>query len=168
MADADVDGGHITTLLLTFFYRLMPKLVDGGHVFLAQPPLYQLRKGTKTAYAMNDAERDRLLARDLKDAGERRPDRTPGGRRQVGGGRPDGTPGGRGHVEVSRFKGLGEMDPQQLWDTTMDPARRTLLRVTVQHASAAYGVFSLLMGESAADRRDWIEANAQYADNVDV
>ncbi|MGH3925394.1 MAG: toprim domain-containing protein, partial [Pseudonocardiaceae bacterium] len=137
-ADADIDGGHITTLLLTFFYRLMPKLVDGGHVYLAQPPLYQLRKGTKRVYAMSDAERDRLLAREFKNA------------------------------EISRFKGLGEMDPTQLWDTTMDPARRTLLRITVAHAEAADTVFSLLMGESASDRRDWIEANAKYADNVDV
>ncbi|MGH8908355.1 MAG: DNA gyrase/topoisomerase IV subunit B [Egibacteraceae bacterium] len=137
-ADADVDGGHITTLLLTFFYRLMRQLVDKGHVYLAQPPLYQLRKGTKRVYAMSDAERDRLLRRQFKGA------------------------------EISRFKGLGEMDPAQLWDTTMDPARRTLLRVAVEHAAAADNVFSLLMGESAADRRDWIEANAKYADNVDV
>jgi len=139
LSDADIDGGHITTLLLTFFYRLMPKLVDGGHVYIAQPPLYQLRKGTKTAYAMSDAERDRLLATQFKQG-----------------------------AEIARFKGLGEMDASQLWDTTMDPARRTLLRITVAHAQAADGVFSLLMGESAADRRDWIEANAQYADNIDV
>jgi DNA gyrase subunit B len=139
LSDADVDGGHITTLLLTFFYRLMPKLVDGGHVYLAQPPLYQLRKGTKTAYAMNDAERDRLL------------------RAEFG-----------GKADIARFKGLGEMDPQQLWDTTMDPARRTLLRVAVADAERSDRVFSLLMGESAADRREWIEANARYADNVDV
>ena len=138
-SDADVDGGHITTLLLTFFYRLMPKLVDGGHVYLAQPPLYQLRKGTKTAYAMDDRERDRLL------------------RSEFG-----------GKADIARFKGLGEMDPGQLWDTTMDPARRTLLRVTVECAERSDTTFSLLMGESAADRREWIEANAVYADNVDV
>jgi DNA gyrase subunit B len=139
LSDADVDGGHITTLLLTFFYRLMPKLVDGGHVYLAQPPLYHLRKGTKSAYAMTDAERDKLL------------------RSEFG-----------GKADIARFKGLGEMDPQQLWDTTMDPARRTLLRVTVEDAERSDQIFSLLMGESAADRREWIEANARYADNVDV
>jgi DNA gyrase subunit B len=144
-ADADVDGGHITTLLLTFFYRLMPKLVDGGHVYLAQPPLYHLRRGDKTAYAMTEAERDRLLRAEFKV-----------------------TPDNRGKVDVSRFKGLGEMDPDQLWETTMDPARRTLLRVTVPHAEEADRIFTLLMGESPADRREWIEANARYAQNVDV
>jgi DNA gyrase subunit B len=140
MADADVDGGHITTLLLTFFYRLMPKLIDGGHLFLAQPPLYQIRKGNRTAYAMSDRERDRLLKTEFK------------------GSQPD----------IGRFKGLGEMDPDQLWATTMDPARRTLLRVTVETAERAEAIFSLLMGESAADRREWIEANARYAENIDV
>ena len=137
MSDADTDGGHITTLLLTFFYRLMPKLVDGGHVYIAQPPLYQLRAGTVTAYAMNDAERDRLLKVEFK---------------------------GRSNVDISRFKGLGEMDPEQLWTTTMNPETRTLLRVTVPHAEQADAVFTLLMGESAADRREWIEARARYAD----
>jgi len=141
MADADVDGGHITTLLLTFFYRLMPKLVDGGHLYLAQPPLWQLRRGNTVRYAMTDAERDRLLRTEFKGAGK---------------------------VDPQRFKGLGEMDPEQLWETTMDPARRTLLRVTVETAERAEEIFSLLMGESAADRREWIEANARYADNVDV
>jgi DNA gyrase subunit B len=142
LADADVDGGHITTLLLTFFYRLMPKLVDGGHLYLAQPPLYHLRAGKKSAYAMSDRERDRLLRTEFK--------------------------GSAGKVDIGRFKGLGEMDPEQLWATTMDPARRTLLRVNIEAAERAEEVFSLLMGESAADRREWIEANARYADNVDV
>lgn len=141
MADADVDGGHITTLLLTFFYRLMPKLVDGGHLYLAQPPLYLLRKGTTTRYAMSDAERDRLLKTDFK---------------------------GATGVDIGRFKGLGEMSPGQLWDTTMDPATRTLLRVTVPEAANADRIFSLLMGESAADRREWIEAKAAYVDNLDI
>jgi DNA gyrase subunit B len=143
MADADVDGGHITTLLLTFFYRMMPKLVDGGHVYLAQPPLYQLRKGTKMAYALDEDERARLLRTTFASR--------------------NGS-----DVKVMRFKGLGEMDAEQLWATTMDPARRTLLRVTVADAAEADRVFSLLMGESASDRRDWIEANARYADNIDA
>ncbi|MGH3664940.1 MAG: toprim domain-containing protein, partial [Egibacteraceae bacterium] len=141
LSDADVDGGHITTLLLTFFYRLMPKLVDGGHLFIAQPPLYLLRKATKTAYAMDDRQRDRLLGTEFK---------------------------GQSGVDISRFKGLGEMDPEQLWSTTMDPGRRTLLRVTVDHAEVADKVFGLLMGESAADRRAWIETNARYVDNLDA
>ncbi len=141
MADADTDGGHITTLLLTFFYRLMPKLVDGGHVYLAQPPLYQLRRGTKTVYAMDDRERERARRTEFK---------------------------GDAKVDVVRFKGLGEMDAQQLWETTMDPAGRTLLRVSVENAKHADELFTLLMGDSAADRRDWIETNAQYVDNLDV
>ncbi|HUH08513.1 MAG TPA: DNA topoisomerase subunit B [Egibacteraceae bacterium] len=141
MSDADVDGGHITTLLLTFFYRLMPKLVDGGHLYLAQPPLYQLRQGTKVAYAMTDRERDKLLRTEFKNSAK---------------------------VDIGRFKGLGEMDAEQLWATTMDPARRTLLRVSVADAERSDRVFSLLMGESAADRRAWIEGNARYADNIDA
>ena len=141
LSDADVDGGHITTLLLTFFYRLMPKLVDGGHLFIAQPPLYFLRHGTTSAYAMNDRERDRLLRTTFK---------------------------GKANVDIGRFKGLGEMDAEQLWATTMDPARRTLLRVTVPRAERADTIFALLMGESAADRREWIESHARYADNIDA
>jgi DNA gyrase subunit B len=141
LSDADVDGGHITTLLLTFFYRLMPKLIDGGHLYVAQPPLWQLRKGDLVRYAMDDRERDRLLRTEFKN---------------------------KGNVEPQRFKGLGEMDANQLWETTMDPARRTLLRVGVHEAARAESVFGLLMGESAADRREWIERNARYADNVDV
>jgi DNA gyrase subunit B len=142
MADADVDGGHITTLLLTFFYRMMPKLVDGGHVYLAQPPLYQLRKGTQQAYALDEQERERLLRTTFRPR--------------------------NGDVKVMRFKGLGEMDAEQLWSTTMDPSRRTLLQVTVEDAAHADRMFGLLMGESAADRRDWIEANARYAEYIDA
>ena len=145
MADADVDGGHITTLLLTFFYRLMPDLIDKGHVYLAQPPLYQLRKGTRVEYAMSDKERDTLLRKTFKV-----------------------DPRDAKGVEVARFKGLGEMDPEHLWETTMDPQRRTLLRVSIDDAARAEQIFSLLMGNSAADRRSWIEDNAEYARNLDV
>ena len=141
MADADVDGGHITTLLLTFFYRQMTPLIQRGHLYLAQPPLYQLRKGTTTAYAMNDAERDQHLATTFK---------------------------GRSDVEVQRFKGLGEMDADQLWTTTMDPMRRTLLRVTIDTAERADALFVLLMGNQTEPRRDWIVSNAQFAANVDA
>ena len=140
LSDADVDGGHITTLLLTFFYRLMPKLIDGGHLFIAQPPLWQLRKGDKVRYAIDDRERDRIMRTEFKGV----------------------------DVSPMRFKGLGEMDAAQLWDTTMDPANRTLLRVSIVDATKSDEMFSLLMGESAADRREWIEVNARYADNVDV
>ncbi|MBW3663826.1 MAG: DNA gyrase subunit B [Actinobacteria bacterium] len=140
MADADVDGGHITTLLLTFFHKMTPQLIEGGKVYLAQPPLYQLRKGSQVAYAMTDAQRDELLKHDFK--------------------------GGR--VDVQRFKGLGEMDAEQLWSTTMDPQRRTLLRVTVADAERASALFELLMGNQTDPRRDWIVDNARFAANVDV
>ncbi|MFA9446886.1 type IIA DNA topoisomerase subunit B [Egicoccus sp. AB-alg6-2] len=141
MADADVDGGHITTLLLTFFYRLTPKLIEKGHLYLAQPPLYQLRKGSKVAYAMSDKERDTLLRTEFKR---------------------------NSNVEVQRFKGLGEMDAEQLWATTMDPGRRTLLRINIEEAARADELFVLLMGNQTDPRRDWIVTNAKFAENVDV
>jgi DNA gyrase subunit B len=141
MADADVDGGHITTLLLTFFYRLTPKLIEKGHLYLAQPPLYQLRKGSKIAYAMSDAERDQLIKREFKRTS---------------------------NLEVQRFKGLGEMDAEQLWVTTMDPQRRTLLRVNIEDAARADELFVLLMGNQTDPRREWIVSNAHFAENVDI
>jgi DNA gyrase subunit B len=141
MADADVDGGHITTLLLTFFYRLSPRLIEKGHLYLAQPPLYQLRKGTKVAYAMSDKERDTLLRTEFKR---------------------------NSNVEVQRFKGLGEMDAEQLWATTMDPGRRTLLRVNIEDAARADELFVLLMGNQTDPRRDWIVSNAKFATQLDV
>ncbi|MGM0619198.1 MAG: toprim domain-containing protein, partial [Actinomycetota bacterium] len=141
MADADVDGGHITTLLLTFFYRLTPKLIEKGHLYLAQPPLYQLRKGSKVAYAMSDDERDLLIKREFKRTS---------------------------NLEVQRFKGLGEMDAEQLWVTTMDPQRRTLLRVNIEDAARADELFVLLMGNQTDPRREWIVSNAHFAENVDI
>jgi DNA gyrase subunit B len=141
MADADVDGGHITTLLLTFFYRLTPKLIEKGHLYLAQPPLYQLRKGSKVAYAMSDAEREQLLRTEFKKST---------------------------NVETQRFKGLGEMDAEQLWATTMDPQRRTLLRVNIEEAARADELFVLLMGNKVDDRREWIVHNAKFVENVDA
>ncbi len=141
MADADVDGGHITTLLLTFFYRLTPKLIEKGHLYLAQPPLYQLRRGGTVAYAMSDPEREQLLKTTFKRSQK---------------------------VEVQRFKGLGEMDADQLWATTMDPQRRTLLRVNIEDAAKADELFVLLMGNQTDPRREWIVSNAHFAENVDV
>jgi len=141
MADADVDGGHITTLLLTFFYRLMPELIRRGHLYLAQPPLFQLTKGKDVAYAMTDAEREQLLRTTFK---------------------------GRQNIDVQRFKGLGEMDAEQLWRTTMDPERRTLLRVNVADETDSGRLFSLLMGNQTDPRRDWIVDRAKFAQNVDI
>jgi DNA gyrase subunit B len=141
MADADVDGGHITTLLLTFFFKHMRPLITDGHLHLAQPPLYQLRRGKEVAYAMSDDERDRLLRTTFK---------------------------GRGGVEIQRFKGLGEMDAEQLWRTTMDPERRTLLRVTLDDEPATEALFERLMGSQTDERRNWIVERARFARNIDT
>ena len=137
MADADVDGAHIRTLLLTFFFRYMRPLIDNGYVYIAQPPLYKLSKGQKHAYAYSDEERDRYMAE---------------------------MPG----AAIQRYKGLGEMDPEQLWETTMDPERRIMLRVTIEDAERADETFSILMGDQVEPRRDFIEKNAKYVQNLDV
>ena len=139
MADADVDGSHIRILLLTFFFRHMPKLIEEGHVFLAQPPLYKVHKGKTEKYAFSDAERDRYIA-------------------EMGG----------VNVEAERYKGLGEMDADQLWETTMDPEKRTLLKVEIEDAMVCDEIFSVLMGDRVEPRREFIEANAKYAENLDI
>ena len=138
MADADVDGSHIRTLLLTFFFRFMRPLIEHGHVYLAQPPLYKMTKGKNVAYAYSDEQRDAILA-------------------EMGSG-----------VLIARYKGLGEMNPEQLWETTMDPRRRTIIRVTMEDAAAADEMFSLLMGDQVEPRREFIETNAQYVQNLDI
>ena len=141
MADADVDGSHIRILLLTFFFRQMRQLIDDGHVYLAQPPLYRVYKRSGKGpelYAFSDAERDEKI-------------------RELG-----------GNAEADRYKGLGEMDADQLWETTMDPEKRTLLKVTVEDAMACDAMFSLLMGDSVEPRREFIEQNAKFAENLDI
>jgi len=148
MADADVDGSHIRILLLTFFFRHMRQLIDDGHVYLAQPPLYKVyKKGSKQGnekYAFSDAERDRIIA---ELAGES---------------------GNTSNIEADRYKGLGEMDADQLWETTMDPATRTILKVTIEDAIACDEMFSLLMGDKVEPRRIFIEQNAKLAENLDI
>ena len=148
MADADVDGSHIRILLLTFFFRHMRQLIEDGHIYLAQPPLYKVyKKGSKTGnekYAFSDAERDRMIQ---ELAGES---------------------GNTSNIEADRYKGLGEMDPEQLWETTMDPAKRTILKVTIEDAIACDEMFSLLMGDKVEPRRIFIEQNARYAENLDI
>jgi len=142
MADADVDGSHIRILLLTFFFRHMKQLIDDGHVYLAQPPLYRVYKRTgksKEYYAFSDAERDKYIA-------------------ELGG----------TNVEADRYKGLGEMDAEQLWETTMDPEKRTLLKVTTEDAIACDEMFTLLMGDKVEPRREFIEQNAKFAENLDI
>lgn len=137
MTDADVDGSHIATLILTFVYRYMKELVEQGYVYIAQPPLYLVKKGKESAYAYNEEERKALVEK-------------------LGGGREDA-------VTIQRYKGLGEMNAEQLWETTMDPKRRTLKQVTIESAAEADRVFSMLMGDEVGPRRDFIEANAKYA-----
>ena len=141
MTDADVDGSHIRTLILTLFFRYLKKLIEEGYLYIATPPLYLVKKGKTQKYAWNDDERDLIIE-------------------NIGSGKPES-------VGVQRYKGLGEMNAEQLWETTMDPERRTLKRVTLESAAEADHVFSMLMGEEVAPRREFIENNAKYA-NIDV
>ncbi len=142
MADADVDGSHIRTLLLTFFFRYMRPLIERGHIYIAQPPLFKLSRGKQVRYAYSDPERDKYIA-ELN---------------------PDGT----GKVEIQRYKGLGEMDPHQLWETTLDPENRVMLQVTMEDAVKADETFSILMGDNVQPRKEFIEQNAQYVKNLDI
>ncbi len=138
MADADVDGSHIRTLLLTFFFRFMRPLIEDGHVYIAQPPLFKLSKGKKSQYAFTDRERDQIIV-------------------EMG-----------GKCDIQRYKGLGEMDPIQLWETTMNPENRTILRVDMEDAAAADEVFTILMGDRVEPRREFIETNAHKVRELDV
>ena len=138
MADADVDGSHIRTLLLTFFFRYMKPLIEAGHVYIAQPPLYRITKGKEHRYAYSDLERDQILATI------------------------------EGKTEIQRYKGLGEMDSEQLWETTMNPDSRLMLRVELTDAEAADETFTILMGDKVEPRREFIEQNAKYVQNLDV
>jgi DNA gyrase subunit B len=138
MTDADVDGSHIMTLLLTFFYRHMKELVEAGHVYIAMPPLYQLRKGKRVEYVYSDAEKNTMLT----ELGE--------------------------NVGIQRYKGLGEMNPKQLWSTTMDPETRMLKQVTVEDGVAADQMFTVLMGDEVPPRREFIEKYAKEVVNLDV
>ena len=142
MADADVDGAHIRTLLLTFFFRFMRPLIEQGYVYSAVPPLYKLSRGKTVRVAYSDEERDRIST-------EMR----------------DGNPNVK--IDISRYKGLGEMNPDELWETTMDPEKRTLRRIELEDAVAADKIFSILMGEDVEPRKEYIELNARYAVNLD-
>ena len=142
MSDADVDGAHIRTLLLTFFFRYMRPLIENGYVYSAVPPLYKLSRGKTTRVAYSDEQRDEVSA-ELRGENNAK-------------------------VEISRFKGLGEMDPHELWETTMDPEKRTLRRITLEDARRADEIFTILMGEQVEPRKEWIERNAKYAINIDI
>jgi len=139
MTDADVDGAHIRTLMLTFFYRYMPQLIETGKVFIAQPPLYKVTKSKKSQYVYNDAALEKILD-------------------EIG----------RDGVVLQRYKGLGEMDAEQLWDTTMDPDRRILLRVEIDDAAGADEIFTTLMGERVEPRRQFIQSHAKHVKNLDI
>ncbi|CAM3631828.1 DNA topoisomerase (ATP-hydrolyzing) subunit B [Marinicrinis lubricantis] len=141
MTDADVDGAHIRTLLLTFFYRYMRKIIDAGYIYIAQPPLYKIEKNKTIRYAYNEKQRDSIIA-EMGDAGQK--------------------------ANVQRYKGLGEMNPGQLWETTMDPESRTLLQVTIQDAIEADMIFDTLMGDNVEPRRDFIQEHARYVENLDI
>ena len=143
MADADVDGAHIRTLLLTFFFRFMRPLVEQGYVYSAVPPLFKLTRGKQQRVAYSDEERDQVSA-------------------EMRGDNPNAK------VEISRFKGLGEMDPHELWETTMNPATRTLRRITLEDAVKADEIFTILMGEKVEPRKEFIEENAKYVVNLDI
>jgi DNA gyrase subunit B len=137
MTDADIDGSHIRTLILTFFFRYMKDLIDHGYVYIAQPPLYLVKKGQNQRYCWTEGQRDLAI-------------------RELSGGKEDS-------VNVQRYKGLGEMNAEQLWETTMNPESRTLKQVTIESAAEADHLFSMLMGDEVAPRREFIERNAKYA-----
>jgi DNA gyrase subunit B len=143
MTDADVDGAHIRTLLLTFFYRQMPQMIEAGYVYIAQPPLYRVAKGKEEFYAYDEKEREEYVKR-------------------LGNGE------GKSTVNIQRYKGLGEMNPLQLWSTTMDPETRTILQVTVEDAILANDIFERLMGDDVEPRRLFIEENAKFVSNLDI
>jgi DNA gyrase subunit B len=139
MTDSDVDGSHITTLILTFFFRYMRELIEAGHIYLALPPLYLIRKGKAKYWALDDREKD-LILREIGNQG----------------------------VTIQRYKGLGEMNPEQLWETTMNPDRRTLKKITIEDALQADEMFSILMGDEVEPRREFIELHAKEVANLDI
>ena len=143
MTDADIDGSHIRTLVLTFFFRYMRPLIDKGYLYIALPPLYQISKGKKSEYVWSEDEKDKVVKEMAKDGKE-------------------------SSVNIQRYKGLGEMNPEQLWTTTMDPSQRLLNKVTIESAAEADVLFSKLMGDEVAPRKDFITNNALEVINLDI
>ena len=141
MTDADVDGAHIRTLLLTLFYRYFPQMIENGHLYVAQPPLYRVQKGKEMRYAYSDNDKDKIL-KILSEDGK--------------------------NINIQRYKGLGEMNPEQLWETTMDPEKRTLKKVAVEDAKEADRLFDILMGSEVEPRKHFIQAHATAVKNLDI
>ena len=200
MTDADVDGAHIRTLLLTLFYRYFPQVIAGGHLYIAQPPLYKIQKGSKINYAYNDLEKDKTLAELQKESGEKTKAKNPrltdgqvkpkagngewevssvsGETKQNSNGSDSEIPiEGNGiapeevkisGVSIQRYKGLGEMNPEQLWETTLNPENRILLQVGVKDAEAADKVFDVLMGSDVLPRKKFIQTHAKSVQNLDI
>jgi DNA gyrase subunit B len=139
MTDADVDGAHIRTLLLTLFYRYFPVLIERGHLYIAQPPLYRLQKAKKVEYAYSDADKEEIM-----------------------------TTMGKESINIQRYKGLGEMNPEQLWETTMNPENRVMLQVSVEDAKEADRIFDILMGDEVAPRKKFIQTHAKTVKNLDI
>ena len=168
MCDADVDGSHIRTLLLTLFFRYMKEIVELGHIYIAQPPLYKLKKGKQEFYAYDDDEREEIVKRlkgEKKTDGEAKKEAEASKTEE---GDEEGAMIVPGGIAISRFKGLGEMNPEQLWSTTMNPETRTVLQVSIENAADADRTFSILMGDDVEPRREFIEKNAKYVRNLDV
>jgi DNA gyrase subunit B len=163
MCDADVDGSHIRTLLLTLFYRHMKELIELGHVYIAQPPLFKIKKGKQEVYAYDEEEREEVVKRIRSTKGEKDE-----GKSAAESAPEEGSVSAGDGITISRFKGLGEMNPEQLWQTTMNPETRTVLQVSIENAADADRTFSILMGDEVEPRREFIEKNAKYVRNLDV
>jgi DNA gyrase subunit B len=163
MSDADVDGAHIRTLLLTFFYRYFRKVIEGGYLYIAQPPLYRIQAGKEVRYAFSDKEKEKAIA-------ELQKNRPPAAKRKEKEGgeaeeeSKDKVPG----VSIQRYKGLGEMNAEQLWETTMNPANRLMKQVTIEDATEADRLFDILMGDEVEPRKKFIQAHAAMVQNLDI
>jgi len=167
MADADVDGSHIRTLLLTFFYRYFEELINSGYIYIAQPPLYSLKKGRKVQYVYTDKEKEEVLKKmggqkqeakilDEKDVGAHESDESQSEKETAG------------KISIQRYKGLGEMNPELLWETTMNPENRSMYQVTIEDAQEADKIFDVLMGREVQPRRRFIQARAKSVQNLDI
>jgi DNA gyrase subunit B len=160
--DADVDGAHIRTLLLTLFYRHFRPILDGGYIYIAQPPLYKIRRGKEVLYAYSDEERNKLLGKDAQNVVEEGEEGSEPAEEEA-----EESAKKQSKVRIQRYKGLGEMNPEELWETTMDPQNRILKQVTIEDAQDAEQIFGILMGEDVSSRKTFIQSNAKLA-NLDI